>query len=85
MARHATAIAAIFLVLGSWVWALSAAEMEGRIITIDPVNRTLTLESGAKIQVADQVALDALREGDDVTVSYEEKDGTPVAIRVDTK
>jgi hypothetical protein len=62
-----------------------AADMEGKIQSIDTTERTLTLDNGTKVWLADAVAIDSIQAGADVTVSYEERDGKPVATSVTTK
>ena len=45
----------------------------------------MTLDNGTKVWLSDAVALDGVKEGAEVKVSYEEKDGKPVATSVETK
>jgi Cu/Ag efflux protein CusF len=42
---------------------------------VDPTARAIQMEDGTIFTVAEGVAMDALRPGMDVTVSFEEKDG----------
>jgi Cu/Ag efflux protein CusF len=69
------------------LWAVSgwAAEMEGKIQTIDTSDRTIVLDNGTKLSVAEGVSLDTLKEGTDVKVSFEERDGKNVATSVEMK
>jgi hypothetical protein len=69
------------------LWAVSgwAAEMEGKIQTIDTSDRTIVLDNGTKLSVAEGVSLDTLKQGADVKVSYEERDGKNVATSVEVK
>ena len=62
-----------------------AASVEGKIRSYDVAERAITLDDGTKVFVADGVATEGLREGVDVTISYEENDGKNVATSVDTK
>jgi hypothetical protein len=62
-----------------------AAEIEGTIKTIDTSDRTIVLDDGTKVSVADGVSMDTLKEGTDVKVSYEERDGKNVATSVEVK
>ena len=65
--------------------AASAMEVEGKIQSVDPSERTITLDSGTKIWIADSMASDDLKEGVEVKVAYEEKDGKNVATSVEKK
>jgi hypothetical protein len=60
-------------------------EVEGTVKSIDTVGRVLTLDDGTTISIPDGMALDSLKEGADVKVSYEEKDGKNQAIAVEMK
>jgi Cu/Ag efflux protein CusF len=62
-----------------------AAEIEGKIKMIDTSDRTIVLDDGTKVSVADGVSMDTLKEGTDVKVSYEERDGKNVANSVEVK
>ncbi|HEY3065898.1 MAG TPA: DUF1344 domain-containing protein [Methylomirabilota bacterium] len=62
-----------------------AAEIEGKIKTIDTSDRTIVLDDGTKVSVADGVSMDTLKEGTDVKVSYEERDGKNVATSVEVR
>lgn len=80
----------LLFVLLMGVLALSAvgaqaAEMEGKIQSIDTSDRTIVLDNGTKLSVAEGVSLDNLRQGSDVKVSFEERDGKNVATKVETK
>ena len=70
----------MFSVVGAW-----AAEMEGKIQTVDTSDRTLVLDNGMRVTVADGVAIEDLREGNEVKVTFEERDGKNVAILVEVK
>jgi len=65
--------------------AVFAAEVEGRVQSVDAGERTFTLDNGTKIWLADGVAVESIREGAEVTVSYDERDGKPVATAVTPK
>lgn len=69
------------------LWAVSgwAAEMEGKIQTIDTSDRTIVLDNGTTLSVSEGVSLDTLKQGTDVKVSYEERDGKNVATSVEVK
>ena len=70
----------MFSVVGAW-----AAEMEGKIQTVDTSDRTLVLDNGMRVTVADGVAIEDLREGNEVKVTFEERDGKNVATIVEVK
>jgi len=70
----------MFSVAGAW-----AAEMEGKIQTVDTSDRTLVLDNGMRVTVADGVAIEGLREGNEVKVTFEERDGRNVATIVEVK
>jgi len=65
--------------------AATAADVEGKVQSVDVNERSFTLDNGTKIWLSDAVAVDSIKEGAEVTVSYEERDGKPVATSVTTK
>lgn len=75
----------LMVVLALWAVSGWAAEMEGKIQTIDASDRTIVLSNGTKLSVAEGVSLDTLKEGTDVKVSYEERDGKNIATSVEAK
>jgi hypothetical protein len=84
MFRH-IAMAAVILLAAFAPLAALAADMEGKVQSVDATERTLTLENGTKIWLSEGVAIDTIKEGAEVTVSYEDKDGKPVASSVTPK
>ncbi len=83
MAKWLCAVVTIlmmFSVVGAW-----AAEMEVKIQTVDTSDRTLVLDNGMRVTVADGVAIEGLREGNEVKVTFEERDGKNVATLVEVK
>ena len=62
-----------------------AADMEGKLHSVDATERTVTLDNGTKLWLSDAVVVDSLKEGTEVKVSYEEKDGKPVATMIEVK
>jgi len=83
MAKWLCAVVTIlmmFSVVGAW-----AAETEGKIQTVDTSDRTLVLDNGMRVTVADGVAIEGLREGNEVKVTFEERDGKNVATLVEVK
>jgi hypothetical protein len=72
--------AALALVLtagGAW-----AAEIEGKIQSVDQGDRVIVLEDGTKLWVAEGTPMDGLKEGAKVKASYEERDGKNVTTTV---
>jgi Protein of unknown function (DUF1344) len=59
-----------------------AAEVQGKVRAIDPGDRVVTLEDGTRITVPQEISLDALTEGSEITVSYEERDGKNQATNI---
>lgn len=87
MPRHRSRVAAFV----TFVFALSgakisiAAELDGKVHTVDTVERTVTLDNGTKVWVGDGIAIEDLREGAEIRVSYEERDGKNVAASVEKR
>ena len=61
------------------------AEVQGKVKAIDAGDRVVTLEDGTRISIPDGIALDTLKEGAEITVSYEERDGKNQATDIQTK
>ena len=59
--------------------------MEGRAQSVDGSERTVILDHGTKVWVSEGVAIDDVKEWTVVKVSYEEKDGKPVATSIEVK
>ena len=79
--KNLIAVLATILFLGSAGAAL-ADEAKGKIQAVDPAARTIQLEDGTVYTVAEGVALDTLKPGTEVTVSFEEKNGAKTATDV---
>ena len=56
-----------------------AEEAKGKIQAVDPAAKTITLEDGTTYTLAEGVMVDTLQPGTEVTVSFDEKDGTKTA------
>jgi hypothetical protein len=84
MSRHII-IAAAMLIAVFAPLAAFAADMEGKVQAVDTAERTLTLDNGTKVWLAEGVAIDSIKEGAEVTVSYDERDGKAVATSVTPK
>ncbi|HEV8310372.1 MAG TPA: DUF1344 domain-containing protein [Methylomirabilota bacterium] len=66
---------ALALVLALSVTAVWAAEIEGKIQSVDPNDRVVVLEDGTKLWLAEGLSMDTLKPGAKVKASYEERDG----------
>ena len=84
MVRYAIMAAALVVAVSVTPLAARAADMEGRVQSVDATERTVILDNGAKVWLSDGVPIDTVKTGDEVKVSYEEKDGKPVATSVET-
>jgi hypothetical protein len=84
MSRHIVIAAALLIAVFAPLAAF-AADMEGKVQAVDTAERTFTLDNGTKVWLPEGVAIDSIKEGAEVTVSYEERDGKPVATSVTTK
>ena len=62
-----------------------AAELEGKIQAVDTAERTIVLDNGTKVWLSDGLIADDLKEGAEVKVAYDERDGKNVATSVDLK
>jgi uncharacterized protein DUF1344 len=74
---------ALALLLGLGIAGAWAGEVSGKIQSVDPADRTIVLDDGSKIWVAEGVPMDDLKEGKSVKASYEERDGKKVATSVE--
>ena len=72
------AVLLVLSVAGAW-----AGEVQGKIQSVDPSDRSVMLDNGAKFWVAEGVSMDSLQPGADVKASYEEKDGKNIATTVE--
>ena len=70
----AVALMLTLAAVGAW-----AEEVQGKVQTVDPSERTIVLEDGTKIWVAEGVSMDNVKEGAAVKASYEERDGKKIA------
>lgn len=74
----AVALMLTLAAVGAW-----AEEVQGKIQTVDPSERTIVLEDGTKIWIAEGVSMDNVKEGAAVKASYEERDGKKVATKLE--
>jgi len=73
---------AVLLAVSGAAWA---ADVQGKIKSVDITEKSFTLEDGTKIWVAEGIAIESLKEGAEIKASYEEKDGKNVATSVEMK
>jgi hypothetical protein len=85
MIRHAIMSATLVVAVAVSPLAARAADMEGRVQSVDVTERTVVLDNGAKVWLSDGVAIETVTAGAEVKVSYEDKDGRPVATSVEMK
>ncbi len=69
----AMALLLVFTVAGVW-----AEEIQGKIKSVDTGERSIVLEDGTQLWVAEGLAMDTLKEGASVKASYEERDGKKI-------
>ena len=60
-----------------------AAETAGKVQSVNPAERMVTLEDGTQLVLADGVPMDAVKEGDTVKASYEERDGKKLVTEIE--
>ena len=84
----AVVLAAIFAIAG----VAAAAEMEGKIQSVDTMKQELSLDNGSKLAwdnttkitvEGKEGKLEDLKEGSKVKAGYEEKDGKNMALTID--
>jgi len=91
MRRVAAVLTALLVALslgwGLGVLAQQAGEVEGKIQSVDPSGRVVTLEDGTQLTIPDNVRVqrDALKEGAMVKASFEEKNGQKIVINIEVK
>ena len=73
------AFALAFVLCAGAAWA---ADVEGKVQSMDTNDRVLTLEDGTKLWIAEGVSVEGLKEGAKVKASFEERDGKNVATSV---
>ena len=72
------AVVAFVMMLAPMAWA---ADVEGKIKTVDPSGKMVTLDDGTKLTIPPTLSVEkkALQPGANVKASYEEKGGQKVA------
>jgi hypothetical protein len=74
------AVAGWLMVAAAGAWA---EEVQGKIQAVDQAERTIVLEDGTKVWLAEGVSMDSVKEGATVKASYEERDGKKVATTIE--
>jgi Cu/Ag efflux protein CusF len=60
-----------------------AEEISGKIQKVDTADRSIVLEDGTQLWLAESVSTADLKEGANVKASYEEKDGKKVVTQIE--
>jgi Cu/Ag efflux protein CusF len=76
-------LAIVAIVLALSVMPLWAAEVSGKIQKVDTADRSIVLEDGTQLWLAESVSADQLKEGATVKASYEEKDGKKIVTAIE--
>ena len=76
-------LAIVALVLTFTAAPLWAEEVSGKVQKMDTADRSIVLEDGTQLWLADTVSADQIQEGATVKVSYEEKDGKKVVTLIE--
>jgi ferric-dicitrate binding protein FerR (iron transport regulator) len=79
MLRKLAIVALLVAFAAAPVWA---EEISGKIQKVDTSDRSIVLEDGTQLWLAESVSADALKEGATVKASYEEKDGKKVVTEI---
>ena len=80
MLRKLAMIAVLVTFVAAPLWA---EEVSGKIQKVDPADRSIVLEDGTQLWLAESVSTEMLKEGATVKASYEEKDGKKVVTKID--
>jgi Cu/Ag efflux protein CusF len=79
MLRALTIVAMLLVFAAAPLWA---EEVSGKIQKVDTNDRSIVLEDGTQLWLAESESTDALKEGATVKASYEEKDGKKVVTEI---
>ena len=74
---------ALAILLIGFVGLAAAGEHKGKIISFDSGDRLVVFEDGTKVWLAEGVAVEGLKEGTVITITYEERDGKNVVTAVE--
>jgi Cu/Ag efflux protein CusF len=75
-------LAIVALLLAFTAAPLWADEVSGKIQKVDTSDRSIVLEDGTQLWLAESVSADDLKEGATVKASYEEKDGKKIVTEI---
>jgi len=81
--RHLVVVIVSLLLVCSAAAGASAAEVEGKIQRVDQSDRSVTLDNGVTLSIAESMSMDSLQVGTDVKASYEERDGKNIATSIE--
>jgi preprotein translocase subunit YajC len=65
---------------------VAAAEIEGKIKSVDPTTRSITLENGTQLVIPTEAVVEdhrLLQPGAEIRASFEEKDGQKVVLKLE--
>lgn len=82
MLKTMLSVLALVLAVSGAAWA---ADVEGKIRSVDTTEKSFILEDGTKVWVGEGVSMDKLKEGAEVKASYDMKDGKNMATSVEVK
>lgn len=76
------------ILLGTMLLAgvVAAAEIEGKIKSVDPTTRSITLENGTLLVIPTEAVVEdhrLLQPGAEIRASFEEKDGQKVVLKLE--
>jgi len=76
------------ILMGSMLLAgvAAAAEIEGKIKSVDPTTRSITLENGTQLVIPTEAVVEdhrLLQPGAEIRASFEEKDGQKVVLKLE--
>jgi ferric-dicitrate binding protein FerR (iron transport regulator) len=80
MLRKLAIVALVVTFAAAPLWA---EEVSGKIQKVDTGERSIVLEDGTQLWLAESVSVDALKEGATIKASYEEKDGKKIVTQID--
>jgi hypothetical protein len=78
MAGAAALVGLLFVGAGAW-----AGDLEGKVQMIVIADRMVVLDDGKQVWIAEGLSMEELKEGTQVKVVYEERDGKLVATSVE--
>lgn len=78
-----TSLVVLIFALAIAVAPVWAEEVSGKVQKVDTTDRTVVLEDGTQLWVAESVSMDILKEGATIKAFYEEKDGKKVITQVE--